>query len=244
MNHINTLIAAIDINSDAYQLGYRIGQIVGGLLLLFVLVMFVVSLVQFIRTRKRGWLIGLIVTVVPIFLCFLAAVSIGFYQGFKSAKAGLNTYSSDEEVGPDRILSVTGTPLQMKIPEHWSPLSGLHDDASLQAGNLLREEYLIVLVDNRLDFAGDFSEFADLTQSMITQSLLLGSRSDEKELSLGGIPAKQCTIEGQIEGLNICYLHTSLEGVDHFYQVISWTLKSRKPTAFSTFQDVLGTISE
>lgn len=123
-----------------------------------------------------------------------------------------------------KMLVATDYRSKLHAPSNWRTIN-LHDEASIQAGNTSREEYLIVLTEKISDLDGmDLASFASLTANGIVENLSGGEIFSAREIPVNGNKAIQYRIRGEMDGLDLVYIHTSVEGETHFHQVISWTL--------------------
>lgn len=66
-------------SSAAFKAGQAAGMVIGVILMLLIPATFVLCLVQLVRTKKRGWLIGLICSTIPV-LIFVGLVAFSVYQ--------------------------------------------------------------------------------------------------------------------------------------------------------------------
>lgn len=135
--------------------------------------------------------------------------------GYRSSSATRETVSAD---GKSRI----------EIPKDWKKLNELNDAAEIQAGNKTREQYLIVISENKADLS-DFtlSKHHQTTRNAMLQKMENASASEATELSIDGKPALQDEISGTQEGTKIVFLHTTIDSPDSYHQILAWTTKAR-----------------
>ncbi len=206
----------------------------------------VILAVVYLVTRQQGQGVsGLAIAAIPVgvFNAFilqgvLAAIAIPAYTKYMERSRAVSGKSTEQTGGSADVA------VSFQLPEHWSTIDELHDDATFQAGNRLREEYLIVLTDNKIDYAGTLAEHAELTSNSIINESQNSSRSDPKKLTINGYSAIQYEIACTVDNINLNYLHTTLEGQRGFHQVLAWTVRSKKAKGFVTFAEVLGTFQE
>ena len=138
---------------------------------------------------------------------------------------------------------------QVRLPAHWSQLQGLNEQATIQAGNKQREEYLIVITEPKDNFAGDLT-YRDY--SRITRERMIKNLDDAKvvgeptELLINGRRAVRFEIHGVLKKnrLKIVYLHTTVDGEKSFHQVLAWTMPSRLADARAILEEATGTFTE
>lgn len=233
-------LAATDPNSAAYKTGQVIGAIIGFIFVLGLPIIFIFSLVKLISTKNKAWLIGLILSGVAV-IALIGLVAFGVYTGYKnSASKARSGFSS----GAGSIVNVPDSKLSLNLPSHWSDIKDLNDAASLSMGNLFREEYLIVIAEAKADFDGNLTDYSELTVGSMIDSLDNPTTQEPLTLPINGLPSIQREFSGSVDRTKIAYLHTCIEGSEHYYQIIGWTIPSRKATAFKIIQDVINSSKE
>lgn len=203
-------------------------------LLVVLPVAFLVSLVLLFVTKNKAWLFAVIPSGVLAALLF-ALMAAGLVMRSKTVKQNI----SAERVPADRVVTSTDGLVQMKLPLHWRILKNLNEEAQLQAGNLVREEYLAVINELKEDFSGTLEEYADIVAGNLKDNLADGSLSGPEKVVVNGLDGLQYKLKGSIENVNISYLLTALESSRGFHQVNEWTLQSKEEKAFPVFQEVL-----
>jgi hypothetical protein len=149
--------------------------------------------------------------------------------------------------GPGGPLNSTDGKSKVVMPKGWSKQTDLHDDSELQAANRRRELYLIVLTESKVDFpAGTtFKDHAKLTLDSL-KSNLTGANvvNGPTEITINGRSALQSEIHGTIDGLNVVYIHTTVDGKENFYQLLSWTLKSKLSANKPEMDSIINSFAE
>jgi len=133
------------------------------------------------------------------------------------------------------------------MPAGWSKQTDLHDDAELQAANRRKDVYLIVLTESKQDFATGttFQDHAKLTLGSLQTNL-----SDAEvvrgpaEITINGRTALQSEIQGTIDGLNVVYIHTTVDGKENFFQLLSWTIRSKLSTNRPAMETIINSFAE
>ncbi len=233
-------IATADSSSSAFKAGQVFGAIIGIILLIGLPILFILCLVKLISTKNKSWLIGLVFSGLSL-LVLIGLIMVGVYMGYKksasTARSGLSS-------GVESIVNVPDSKLSLTLPSHWSDIKDLNDAASLSVGNLFREEYLIVISEQKADFDGDLTAYSNLTASTMIDSITNSTTKEPLTLSINGLPAIQREFSGSVDRTKIAYIHTSIEGSEHYYQIIGWTIPSRKTTAFKVIEDVINSSKE
>ncbi|NER78797.1 MAG: hypothetical protein F6K42_04305 [Leptolyngbya sp. SIO1D8] len=159
--------------------------------------------------------------------------------------------SNDEAEGSDSsepdgvVLVSTDGSSQLTIPEDWSETTDLNDVAILQAANPVKEQYVIVIQDSKEDFTDANLEYhSEVTAELLIEGLTSPEVTEPRSLTINNYPALQKEISGAFDNINVVYLHTSIETPTHFYQVLTWSLKSRFEGNRSTFEQVTQSFRE
>lgn len=222
--------------STGYEMGYALGGIFGCALMFAIPVLFIVSLILAIVKKSKAWTIVCVISG----LLGLGFIGVSSYFAVKGISAAAKAASEAKTLsGPDGQFHID-------VPGNWSDNDLGSEDASVQVANLFREEYLLVIEETKADFEADFtvSDFADLASSLVEESLVGGNRGELTELTINGLPAARCRIKGSADGVQVVYLNTYIEGAEHFYQVMAWTLPSKEKIAFPIFEKAVSTFRD
>ena len=226
--------------TTALESGVTAGQLFGtilGIVLLFgIPALLVVSLIRAVITKSKIW-IGLAVLTglltIGLFVAAVYAVMQGALADAKRASQPHVYHTSDQ------LAAITG-------PGSWRRLSLDSTDASLQVGNLYREEYLVIISEPRADFGEDFTcaEFANAAAQISAEEIEDAKISAPSPIDLNGMEAYQTQISGIVDAVEIDYFNTYVKGREHFHQILTWTLSSNRETAFPRFRQVVDTFHE
>lgn len=135
---------------------------------------------------------------------------------------------------------------QVSIPGDWKVENDLNEGADIQVGNSNKGEYLIVITDSKLDFDNITIE----KHSELTRDHLMGNAKNcevvgpAKNLVINGQPAVEYEIRGVVDNMNIVYLHVTVEGKDHFHQVVAWSIASRFTKNKEVLESVINSFKE
>lgn len=208
------------------------------LALLFLPVLFIISLVQLIRLKSAFWIAACALCVIA---GLFSVVALGV-KGVQFARDQVEAPHLDgREVPADRRVQSDDGLLSLELPDDWKILTGLHEDATLQAGNIFDEEYLVLLTDLKIDFAGSLEEHTDVTSNAMLESMIDGEKSRAERIEINGLPAIRYEISGTIDNLRIDYIQTTVEAPDAFHQLLGWTIRSRRDTALPTISQAIQT---
>jgi hypothetical protein len=140
-------------------------------------------------------------------------------------------------------------PIQLKLTRGWQPAPPgiLHDSAELNAFNPDQAMYFIAVGENRATVGADSLD----NQAMIYLDLFKRGfdrvTSSEERTSLnnvGGFPAVQYRIQGEVLGAEVAYLHTTIQLGGQFYQVVVWTPEERYYENVGAMEDIVQQFGE
>ncbi len=150
---------------------------------------------------------------------------------------------ADKATAKTKWVSGTDGSGRIAVPSSWAKMQ-LNDDAAIEVGNGDREQYLIVISDNKADLDEDLNHFARETVGAIASGLSSKKISAPRHLQVGGRPSVQYEVRGVADNVNIVYWHTSVEGTDHYFQVIAWTVASHAAENGPKLRSVVMTFRE
>ncbi len=131
------------------------------------------------------------------------------------------------EKSPGIVLKSMDGQSQIILPRGWKEHRKLNDAAELQAANLSKNLYVVVLTESKADFDHlTLEEHSTITRDRLLESLASFEVKGPWNLNIKGNPAIQFEIRGQAKNYNVVYLHTTVETAKNFYQILSWTSKS------------------
>ncbi len=129
---------------------------------------------------------------------------------------------------PKVIKSTDGT-FQVLVPGGWSDEKGLNDNADLQAGHRSSQMFVIVLGEGKQDLEEGMTvdQHSEITRNSLLAGVKSPAISEEKRLTIDGKPALQFEIRATVDHIKIIYLHTTVEALNNFYQILAWTVPSQ-----------------
>ena len=168
-------------------------------------------------------------------LILIPAVGIPlFVKARNDARARLEHVSDSGH----EIVSADGES-RLVVPKDWSELKDLNEAAELQAGNRAKEQYVMVLSEKKADFTDmTLQKHHQLTREAMMKKMANPVAAETVDLIVDGHPALQEEINGTQEGVNIVFLHTTIDGDKSFHQILAWTSKSRWPKLKETLEEV------
>lgn len=171
--------------------------------------------------------------------------------------------NKDKNEKPETValtpVSVNDGQYSMDVPEFMSKASSLNDGASLQYQNIFKEAYVIVIDEDKQTYIDAYKDLSvyDTTRSVIanytdtqiqstTSSLDVINKSKIESFKVNGLKAKSIEIDANLEGVSsaITYFITCVEGRNHLYLVMAWTLQDKKDKHRETFKQMVKTFRE
>lgn len=147
---------------------------------------------------------------------------------------------------------------QIDIPSMLTKME-LNDVASLEYGNGLQELYVIVIdeeksaweeavnqyggiVDSTLK--NDFESYRNYLMDGFEDSIFNENFKTTKPVTVNNMNGYLYEIEGSLSGLDVFYYYTFVEGKDHYYQIMTWTLKDRSDSHKKQMVDMTNSFKE
>jgi len=171
------------------------------------------------------------------------------------ALATLSLVSCGDE---DTTQTVKQGPYSIELPSYMQKTTGLNEDASLQFQHAVRELYIVVIdepkseVENAINQMGlydlytyDLNGYANLATDNVKDAMEIKSIPPYIEKNINGLPAKEVSFNGTIEGVpEIYYKFGFIEGKNNYYQIMTWTLANRKSKYEKTMQAMVDSFKE
>jgi len=148
---------------------------------------------------------------------------------------------------------------QISIPKQMKIATQLNPDASMQFENTIENTYLVVIREDRSDFIeafgdanaldpaiSDIANYRKIQVDYFLKRLILKDETEAEALTINGKKAEQkeftCVVDSQ--GSEIFYVMTFLEGADHLYWIISWTLSDLEAEHKDSFYAIANSFQE
>ena len=208
----------------------------GCVLIILVPALFLFTLIMAMTRKSKGWIVATIIAGTVSLVMIVVAAVFGVQLGSKALEEqqAVQIFTTS-----DGLATVTGAP-------GWRVLDLQSEDATMQIGNFVAEEYLLVISDLKSDFDPDFklSDFAEIASEQTIDTVKGAEAGELVETKIQGLPAYQREVRGTIEGTDVSYFNSYVEGREHFYQVMAWTLTNRKETAFPRLRTAADSFTE
>ena len=150
----------------------------------------------------------------------------------------------------------------MLVPNYMKSTTELHDDASLQYMNEMKEVYVIVIDEEKdsIDIMLEelkglevFEENRTLVGQMLDLQMLnmrlsskIASEEPEQAMTVGKFPAMRKELIATVPGIDaeVGYFLTMVEGDKSVYTIMHWTLGSRLDTYKPDFEKMVASFKE
>ena len=127
-----------------------------------------------------------------------------------------------------KMVRSTTNQVQVAVPRSWIRQPKLYNDAILKIGDKSKELYLIVLSENKSDFPNlNLEKYAQKTKDSLISNLESPYTAVRRNLIIHDNSAIQYEIRGVKVGIEVMYLHTSVEHSQNYYQIHAWTQSSK-----------------
>jgi hypothetical protein len=151
----------------------------------------------------------------------------------------------DKASKPVRLTSADGR-YEITVPGGWREDRELNAQADLTASNRLQELYVVILNENKQDFADD-STLQNFTWTKRESGMSYVSSqvtTDPMPIIINGYPAMQFEVHGVVDHMKIGYIVTTIETSGSYHYVISWTLESAFAANKAALQQVIQSFKE
>ncbi|MCB1206608.1 MAG: hypothetical protein KDN18_20275 [Verrucomicrobiae bacterium] len=198
--------------------------------------LFLFFLIMALTRKSKGWIIAAVVSGILALLLFGVLMLGGAMSAFKGIKEAAEPR---EFTSRDELVQITGG-------GGWRIQDLGVEDATLAVGSPFKEEYLIVISEPKADFPEgfDLSQFAQVALEQSSAAITDPEAGEFTPVSVNGLDGLRVEITGTVDGIGIAYLNTYLSGRDHFHQVMSWTLRERRETAFPNLKSASDSFRE
>lgn len=198
---------------------------------------------RFQGERRRKMLLEKVGPLAVVSACLLIGVA-GCDRFGDRTKDVINAITVQNLSNGDTLLINEESDVQLTLPRGWVDVrEKLRPDADLYVAREDRSMYVLVLTDQKRSEIGAF-DLADNAAQYLSY-LDWGLVDEQPEVptpltSLNGLNARQYEVRGQIDNLPVVYLHTTIEGEMHYYQVVAWTTAENYEAAKGELQTVIG----
>ena len=139
--------------------------------------------------------------------------------------ATIESVTTEPLSGDRQLVENTTEQLRITIPNSWETVDLLRPDADIYVADEDSGLYVMVLADDKETLVGDFSLEDNSSQyrRVLARQLSEPVQDATSVTSVNGKDAIQYDIRGQVDGVSVIYLHTTVRGDENYYQVVGWT---------------------
>jgi len=98
----------------------------------------------------------------------------------------------------------------------------------------------MVINEKKADFTDDttLDNYTEIVRNATIENLTSPNATPPSPVTINGNLGRQYEIQGSTSNVKIAYLITTVETAEHFHQIITWTLVSRKDKNQGVLQEV------
>lgn len=151
--------------------------------------------------------------------------------------------TSCQSVDTEKVITIDNK-YSISIPSFLTKVSNLNEDASLQYQHALKEFYVIVIDEPKEEllkalmeydledkYSNNVQGYANLVLDNFERVISVSRTSDVIDTLIREMPARVLNINGTLEDIGAYYSFACVEGENHYYQILTWTL-SRKENQY------------
>ena len=144
-----------------------------------------------------------------------------------------------------KVISSADGQCRLTVPPGWAEDPELNAGAELQVSNKKDELFAVVMTESKSDLDEMSKEkYSRITRRALAKSLKSSKTTGPKKLTISSVPALQYQVSGKMDGLDVVYLHTAIEGKKNFYQILAWTQKSKFDTIRPMLDQIISSFQE
>ncbi|MCU0433429.1 MAG: hypothetical protein MUC87_08255 [Bacteroidia bacterium] len=145
----------------------------------------------------------------------------------------------------------------LNIPEPFTPIANLNEEASLEYGNTADDFYVIVIDESKLSFREalelngieaeykpDLQGYTDILINSLKQEMVDFKISELKDTVLNNLPAKLANITGKVNAYDVYFQYAFIEGRNNFYQVMTWANLNKKDRYLNAMNKMVRSLKE
>ena len=163
----------------------------------------------------------------------------GLQEGLEQAS------STPKESAPEKVQTITSdfSSISVDFPESWKT-ENLNDVATIQMARIAKEQYMIVIEEESVDFSDDFSvgDYADIIRTSMETVIETPEATEITDSVVGGVAAKQFELSGSVNKIKVTYFITCVENDGMFHQFTAWSLQSKYDEAKPVFESILESV--
>lgn len=171
----------------------------------------------------------------------LVALSGCFLRPDSGTDSAADALTTEALSGNSQLVENTTENLRITVPNSWETVELLRPDADIYVANQAENLYVLVLADDKNTLVGDFSLADNSSQyrRVLARQMSEPVQTVTNVTKVNGKDAVQYEIRGQVDGVSVVYLHTTVRGDENYYQVVGWTHADEFTNRRDELQDVI-----
>lgn len=169
-------------------------------------------------------------------------------QSFKVLKesAAPPAAQKPESDGEPAVFASDDKAMEITLPAGWKKETQLNDVAQIQASLMAEDKWLLVIGEDKGSFAPDMTvkDYYDIIVENNFSALENATIGEPKNVEIGGNPALQTEIQGELSKVKVAYLLTIVQTPKQFTQIMFWTGQQKMDSSRDTFIEATKTYKE
>jgi hypothetical protein len=232
-----------------YSAGYRLGQIVGGMMVVFFVLAIVggsiACLVMAIRTKKKRWIAGTVILGLPM-VAFFMLFCVGLVAGITAA---VNSQSgqphsivklSDSALLTAPMGSLTGSKVayEISLPSKnaWLNVPSANGVADIFKSH--GDFYVMVIAENFA--AGNPESVEKFALANLENTATEIVNKEAVPITIDGKQWLQFDVDAKVENIKVTYRYYVFADDAHTFQIVTFTPPAMFPTASKIFDWIAG----
>lgn len=140
---------------------------------------------------------------------------------------------------------------ELKVPDYMKPAKDLNEDASLGYQNIFRDVYTVVIDESKEDVQTIFTDLGEFHDSLsmvsnyreiqlgfLTAESAENYRTEPVSSQIGGLDAETIELGMSVDGVEVTYFLTFVEGREKVYMIMTLTSSEKKEKYKETAQQI------
>jgi len=151
-----------------------------------------------------------------------------------------------ESKGEPTVFASDDKAMEITLPAGWKKETELNDVAQIQASLAAEDKWLLIIGEDKNSFAKDMTlkDYYDIIVENNFSVLENATISEPQHIEVGGFPALQTEIQGEMSKVKVAYLLTIVQSPKQFTQIMFWTGQQKMDQSRDTFIEAVKTYKE
>lgn len=144
-----------------------------------------------------------------------------------------------------KTLEATDGRSRIRVPGSWEKADDLNQEASIQAQHLKRASFVLVITEDKGDFAPySLRRYSDLVRKSMQTKSESYRETGPRKIEVGSRPALQYEVRAEVMGFKQRMLHTSVAGERYTHQILLWTNNEHWSAQRPVFDKIVASFRE